>query len=74
MAEIYENLIRHYAHGITPKRVSVAGPSPRLSTWATQFQRNIAALARLSDLTGLGIERQTSCADNDALTTTPINA
>ena len=44
------------------------GPSPRLSAWATQLQRNVATVAsrwRLCvDLTGPGIKPQTSRTDS----------
>ena len=44
------------------------GPSPRLSAWATQLRRNAATVAsrwqHCADLTGPGIEPQTSRTDN----------
>ena len=49
------------------------GPSPRLSAWATQLRRNIATVAshwrHCVDLTGPGIEPQTSRTDNVRLAT-----
>ena len=46
------------------------GPSPRRSARSTQFRRNVAAVASLggtvSNLTGPGIEPQTSLTDSDA--------
>ena len=44
------------------------GPSPRLSAWATQLRRNVATVAsrwrHCADLTGPGIEPQTSRTDS----------
>ena len=44
------------------------GPSPRLSAWATQLRRNVATVANrwrhCADLTGPGIEPQTSRTDS----------
>ena len=49
------------------------GPSPRLSAWATQLRRNVATMAscwrHCADLTGPGIESQTSPTDNMRLAT-----
>ena len=49
------------------------GPSPRLSAWATQLQRNVATVAsrwrHCADLTGPGIEPQTSRTDSVRLAT-----
>ena len=49
------------------------GPSPRLSTWVTQLRRNVATVAsrwrHCVDLTGPGIESQTSRADSVRLAT-----
>ena len=39
-----KRLTSGYTRAITPKRVT-SGPSPRLSAWATQLRRYIAALA-----------------------------
>ena len=38
----------HYTCSVTSKRVTdgEAGPSPRHSAWATQLQKNIAAVAQ----------------------------
>ena len=51
----------------------VAGPSPRLSAWATQLRRNVAAGAsrwrHCADLTGRGIEPQTSRTESMRLAT-----
>ena len=51
---------RYYAEACNERR----GPSPRLSAWATQLRRNVAMMAsrwrHCADLTGLGIEPQTS--------------
>ena len=48
-------------------------PSPRLSAWATQLRRNIATVAsrwrHCVDLTGPGIEPQTSRTDSVRLAT-----
>ena len=48
-------------------------PSPRLSAWATQLRRNVAKVAsrwrHCVDLTGLGIESQTSRTDSVRLAT-----
>ena len=50
----------HYAEACNELR----GPSPRLSAWATQLRRNIATVVsrwrHCADLTGPGIEPQTS--------------
>ena len=64
----------HFTRGITPKRVTeLRGPSPRLSAWATQLRRNVAAVAsrwrHCADLTGPGIEPQTSRTESVRLTT-----
>ena len=44
------------------------GPSPRLSAWATQLRRSVATVAsrwrHCADLTGPGIEPQTSRTDS----------
>ena len=49
------------------------GPSPRLSAWATQLRRNVATVAsrwrHYVDLTGPGIEPQTSRTDSVRLAT-----
>ena len=49
------------------------GPSPRLSAWATQLRRNVATVAsrwrHWVDLTGPGIEPQTSRTDSVSLAT-----
>ena len=49
------------------------GPSPRLSAWATQLRRNVATVASrwryCVDLTGPGIEPQTSRTDSVRLAT-----
>ena len=49
------------------------GPSPRLSAWATQLRRNVATVAsrwrHCVDLTGPGIETQTSRTDSVRLAT-----
>ena len=49
------------------------GPSPRLSAWATQLRRNVAAVAsrwrHCADLTGPGIEPHTSRTENVRLAT-----
>ena len=49
------------------------GPSPRLSAWATQLRRNVATVAsrwrHCVDLTGPGIEPQTSRTDSVRLAT-----
>ena len=49
------------------------GPSPRLSAWATQLRRNVAMVAscwrHCVDLTGQGIEPQTSCTDSERFAT-----
>ena len=49
------------------------GPSPRLSAWATQLRRNVATVAsrwrHCADLTGPGIEPQTSRTDSVRLAT-----
>ena len=49
------------------------GPSPRLSAWTTQLRRNVAAVAsrwqHCVDLTGPGIEPQTSRTDSVRLAT-----
>ena len=55
---------RHYAEACNELR----GPFPRLSAWATQLRRNVATVAsrwqHCVDLTGPGIEPQTSRADS----------
>ena len=52
------------------------GPSPRLSAWATQLRRNVATVAsrwrHCVDLTGPGIEAQTSCTDTLATELTAV--
>ena len=49
------------------------GPSPRLSAWATQLRRNVTTVAsrwrHCVDLTGPGIELQTSRTDRVRLAT-----
>ena len=49
------------------------GPSPRLSAWAAQLRRNVAAVAsrwrHCADLSGPGIEPQTSRTDSVSLAT-----
>ena len=49
------------------------GPSPRLSAWATQLRRNVATVAcrwrHYADLTGPGMEPQTSRTDSVRLAT-----
>ena len=49
------------------------GPSPQLSTWATQLRRNVATVAsrwrHCADLTGLGIKPQTSHTNSTRLAT-----
>ena len=54
----------YYAEACNELRV----PSPRLSAWATQLRRNVATVAsrwrRCADLTGPGIEAQTSRTDS----------
>ena len=49
------------------------GPSLQLSAWATQLRRNVATVAshwrHCADLTGLGIEPQTSHTDSTRLAT-----
>ena len=49
------------------------GPSPRLSAWATQLRRSVATVAsrwrHCVDLTGPGIELQTSRTDSVLLAT-----
>ena len=49
------------------------GPSPRLSAWATQLRRNVATVAsrwrHCADLTGPGIEPQTSRTESVRLAT-----
>ena len=63
----------HYTRRITPKCDELRGPSPRLSAWATQLRRNVAAVAsrwrHCVDLTGPGIEPQTSRTDSVRLAT-----
>ena len=60
---------RYYAEACEEWR----GPSPRLSAWATQLRRNVAAVAsrrqHCADLTGLGIEPQASRTDSVRLAT-----
>ena len=49
---------------VVPKRGSEwRGSIPRLSTWSTQLQRNVAEVS--SDFTGLGIESQTFRIDSE---------
>ena len=59
----------HYAETCNELR----GPSPRLSAWATQLRRNIATVAsrwrHCADLTGPGIEPQTTRTDSVRLAT-----
>ena len=54
----------YYAEG----RNELRGPSPRLSAWATHLRRNVATVAsrwrRCAELTGPGIEPQTSRTDS----------
>ena len=61
----------YYAEACTELR----GPSPRLSAWATQFRRIVATVAsrwrHCVDLTGPGIEPQTSRTDSVRLATEP---
>ena len=49
------------------------GPSPWLNAWATQLRRNVATVAsrwrHCADLTGPGIEPQTSRTDSARLAT-----
>ena len=49
------------------------GPSPRLSAWATQLRRNVATVAshwrHCADLTGPGIEPQTSRTESERFAT-----
>ena len=61
---------------ITPKRVTtneLRGPFPRLSAWATPLRKNVATVAsrwrHCADLTGPGIEPQTSRTDSVRLAT-----
>ena len=60
---------RYYAEARNEWR----SPSPRLSAWAKQLQKRVAAIAsrwrRRVDLTGPGIERQTSRTDSVRLAT-----
>ena len=60
---------RYYAKACNELR----GPSPRLSAWATQLRRNVATMANrwrhCVDLTGPGIEPQTSRTDSVRLAT-----
>ena len=57
---------RHYAEACNEWR----DPSPRHNAWATQLRRNVAAVAsRCADLTGLGIEPQTSRTESVRLAT-----
>ena len=59
----------HYAEACNESR----GPSPRLSAWASQLRRNVATVAsrwrHCVDLTGPGIEPQTSRTDSVRLAT-----
>ena len=59
----------HYAEACNELR----GPSPRLSAWATQLRRNVATVAscwrHCVDLTGPGIEPQTSRTDSERFAT-----
>ena len=61
--------LRYYAEACNELR----GPSPWLSAWATQLQRNVAAVAsrwrHCADLTGPGIEPQTYRTESVRLTT-----
>ena len=61
--------LRYYAEACNELR----GPSPRLSAWATRLQRNVATMAsrwrHCVDLTGPGIEPQTSRTDSVRLAT-----
>ena len=56
---------------VVPKRGSEwQGPTPRLSAWATQLQRNVAVVASrwlytVSDLIGLEIESQAFRIDSE---------
>ena len=54
-------------------RNELRGPSPRLSAWATQIRRNVATMAsrwrHCVDLTGPGVEPQTSRTDSVRLAT-----
>ena len=70
---------RHCTHFIklaaVPKHGSEwRGPTPRLSAWATQVRRNVAAVASLgntvSDLTDLVIKPQIFRIDSDMCNTT----
>ena len=60
---------RYYAEACNEWR----GPSPRLSAWATQLRRNVATVAspwrHCADLTGPGIEPQTSRTESVRLAT-----
>ena len=60
---------RYYAKACNEWR----GPYPQLSAWTTQLRRNVAAVANrwrhCADLTGLGIEPQTSYTDSVRLAT-----
>ena len=57
---------RYYAEACNEWR----DPSPQLSAWATQLRRSVAAVAsRCVDLTGPGIEPQTSRTDSVRLAT-----
>ena len=64
----------HYTRRTTPKcATSLGGPSPRLSAWATQLRRNVATVAsrwrHCVDLTGPGMEPQTSRTDSERFAT-----
>ena len=71
----YQNQIKsslyspYYAEACNELR----NPSPRLSAWATQLRRNVATVASrwryCVDLTGSGIEPQTSRTDSVRLAT-----
>ena len=60
---------RYYAEACNEWR----GPSPRLSAWATQLRKNVATVAsrwrHCADLTGPGIEPQTSRTESVRLAT-----
>ena len=59
----------HYAEACNELR----GPSPRLSAWGTLLQRNVVTVAsrwrHCVDLTGTGIEPQTSLTDSERFAT-----
>ena len=65
-----------FTHGITTKRVTSgeAHLSPRLSAWAAQFCRSVAAMTSrwrhcVSDLAGPGIEPQAPGTDSNVFNT-----